>query len=150
MILVPSQAGEQAPGIAATLVGTEAIGQTAARMRAMAPIAPETIARSLSSVIAAWRDPAFTPRRTTIGAIATAWGYNESLLGASLDALLAPFTADSLADFAARRPAMPADAPGAMTADCDPAARVIGMVMPETFPAPVFMRWCWGCSAAAR
>jgi hypothetical protein len=53
-------------------------------------------------VLTRWRDREFTPRRGAIERISRHQGFSIPLLEESLDALLAPFTRDALAQLAAR------------------------------------------------
>jgi hypothetical protein len=66
------------------------------------PIAPPEVAEVLATVLTRWRDREFAPRRATIAQIARHQGFSVPLLEESLDALLAPFTRDALAQLAAR------------------------------------------------
>jgi Acyl-CoA reductase (LuxC) len=66
------------------------------------PLAPSRIAGALARTCERWRDRDFATRRATIARIATATGFSDALLDESLDALLAPFSADALADLASR------------------------------------------------
>ena len=82
------------------------LATSAARLRNQAglPLAKERIAGALAQACRRWREPGFAPRVSTLTAAATADGHgqSESLLSASLDALLAGFTPDAL-DGLARR-----------------------------------------------
>ncbi len=66
------------------------------------PLAPPQVADVLATVLTRWRDREFTPRRGTIERISRHLGFSIPLLEESLDALLAPFTRDALAQLAAR------------------------------------------------
>src|ERR1700677_652989 len=102
------------------------INDAAAKLRASRRGDPDAAARSLGKVLSAWRDRDFGPRRSTVTAIAAAWGYSEPLLDASFDALLAPFDEKSLAAFAAS---------SARAGNRDGASEeIIGMVMPGNLP----------------
>lgn len=83
------------------------------------PLAPARIASALAAAFGAWRKRDFAPRRRTIAAIAQAWGWSEALLDESFDALLAPFDAESIRDFA--RTAIVAN-------------ELVGVVMPGNVP----------------
>ena len=98
----------------------------AAKLRASRRVDPEAAARSLGKVLSAWRDRDLAPRRSTVTAIAAAWGYSELLLEASFDALLAPFDEKSLAAFAASS----TRAGNRGGADSE----ILGMVMPGNLP----------------
>ncbi len=94
------------------------IEKSAARLRNQAgrPLAKERIGNALAEACRRWREPAFVPRVSTLAAAAAdADGQSASLLGASLDALLAGFTADALAGLARRLSARD---------------RLIGLIMP--------------------
>ena len=110
---------------AITAPDATSINDTAARMRACRSAAnPEDTARALTRTLAAWRDREFGPRRTTVAAIAAAWGYSEPLLEASFDALLQPFTEAALTSFAASsRLPQPRDSQS-----------IAGMIMPGNLP----------------
>jgi Acyl-CoA reductase (LuxC) len=95
-------------------------------MRRLPPSDPLETARSLAAVLGAWRLRDFAPRRATIAAVAAAWGYSEPLLDASLDALLAPFIAESLASFA--------ESVTNRRDTSDKVGEVVGMVMPGNLP----------------
>src|SRR5579859_2170920 len=64
------------------------------------PLTSVHVAAAVGTACARWRDRAFAPRRETIAAVAAAWGWSEPLLDESLDALLAPFSAEALEGFA--------------------------------------------------
>jgi hypothetical protein len=66
------------------------------------PLVPSQVARVLASVLTRWRDHEFAPRHATIVRTAEHLGFSVPLLEESLDALLAPFTRDALAQLAAR------------------------------------------------
>jgi Acyl-CoA reductase (LuxC) len=78
--------------------------EAAARIRKFigAPHSPEHAAEVVAAVIARWRHHALPERREAIGLIARRRQFSEALLEASLDALLAPFSADALRSFGAR------------------------------------------------
>lgn len=66
------------------------------------PLTPPQVAEVLATVLTRWRDREFAPRHATIVRIAQHLGFSIPLLEESLDALLAPFTHDALAQLAAR------------------------------------------------
>jgi Acyl-CoA reductase (LuxC) len=102
------------------------IYDAAAQMRRLpAGDSPKT-AGSLGKALGAWRDRDFAPRRATVAAIAEAWGYSELLLETSFDALLRPFTDQSMAAFAASVVTPPDDR--------ESAREIVGMVMPGNLP----------------
>jgi len=80
----------------------QAIVKIAADLRGWAAerIDPRRVADALGRACARWREPAFDRRITTLARAAAAAGQSEALLGASLDALLASFTPQSLNDLA--------------------------------------------------
>jgi hypothetical protein len=80
------------------------IADAAARIRGeiAAPHHPANAADGVAAVLARWRHHGFAPRREAIAQISRRRGFSEPLLDASLDAILAPFTADALRSFAAR------------------------------------------------
>ncbi|MGH7781443.1 MAG: acyl-CoA reductase [Candidatus Binataceae bacterium] len=61
---------------------------------------PAWVASVLTKVLEKWRARDFPPRRAVVAQIRASLGFSESLLDASLDALLAPFTQDALMAFA--------------------------------------------------
>jgi hypothetical protein len=63
---------------------------------------PRRVADALARACAMWREPDFDRRIATLARAAAASGQGEALLGASLDALLASFTPQSLNDLAHR------------------------------------------------
>lgn len=83
------------------------------------PVPPERIADALGTALARWRDRRFTPRRRTVAAIAADRGWSEELLDDSIDALLTPFTLDSLRSLARHTTG---------------SARLVGMIMPGNVP----------------
>lgn len=83
------------------------------------PLAPARIARALAAALGAWRERDFAPRRRIVAAIAQAWGWSETLLDESFDALFAPFDSESIRDFART---------------AGPANELIGVVMPGNVP----------------
>ena len=66
------------------------------------PLSPPQVAEVLATVLTRWRHREFAPRHATIVRIAQRLGFSIPLLEESLDALLAPFTRDALAQLAAR------------------------------------------------
>ena len=99
------------------------VAAIATRLRA-ASRKPLTTIRIVSAIATAcedWRDHHYAPRRETVGAIAAAWGWSESLLDESIEALLAPFSRSALESFAEKVPRrndligliMPGNIPGA-------------------------------------
>ncbi len=80
------------------------LAEAAARIRKFiaTPHSPEHAAEIVAAVIARWRHHALPARREAIALIARQRQFSEPLLEASLDALLAPFSADALRSFAAR------------------------------------------------
>jgi Acyl-CoA reductase (LuxC) len=80
------------------------LAAAAARIRkyVAAPHSPQHAAEVFGAVIARWRHRGLPARREAIALIARQRQFSEPLLEASLDALLAPFTADALRSFAAR------------------------------------------------
>ncbi|MGH7932719.1 MAG: acyl-CoA reductase [Candidatus Binataceae bacterium] len=66
---------------------------------ARAWLAPTEIAAVIGAVCERWHDRGFAPRRETVARIASAWSYSEALLDESLDALLAPFSRDTVEAF---------------------------------------------------
>ena len=80
------------------------IGSVAKHLRdaAAIPLPPAQAAAAVAAACALWRDPSYERRRRTIAMIAANSGYSDALLSESLDALLAPFTADALQSFAAK------------------------------------------------
>jgi hypothetical protein len=62
---------------------------------------PARAASVLAAVAQAWRARDFPARRSVVAKISESLGFSPALLDASLDALLAPFTADALLSFAA-------------------------------------------------
>jgi len=66
------------------------------------PLAAPQVAEVLAAVLRRWRDRQFAPRRATIVRIAQHLGFSVPVLEESLDALLAPFTHDALAQLAAQ------------------------------------------------
>jgi hypothetical protein len=95
-------------------------------MRSLPPSDSLITASSLGKALGAWRDRGFAPRRATVAAIAEAWGYSVPLLEASFDALLTPFTDESMAAFAASVATHPNGR--------ESAREIIGMVMPGNLP----------------
>jgi len=85
------------------------------KVSAKTPLAPSRVSRSLARTFSLWRDPNHKRLRDAIDKIATNSGFSAELLSESLDALLLPFTAQSLESFAARVKIAP---------------RVVGFVMP--------------------
>jgi hypothetical protein len=83
------------------------------------PLPPARIAAAIAAACARWRDRAFAPRRATLAAIAAAWGWSEPLLDESLDALLAPFSAEALAAFPQR---------------VEQRSELVGLIMPGNVP----------------
>ena len=79
------------------------------------PLDPRRIAEALGHACARWRDPRFDGRIATLAHADALSGQSEALLGASLDALLASFTSQSLNDLARR---------------LSPRGRLIGLIMP--------------------
>jgi hypothetical protein len=65
-------------------------------------LAPPHVAEVLATVLTRWRNREFAPRQATIAQIAQHLGFSIPLLEESLDALLAPFTREALAQLAAR------------------------------------------------
>ena len=65
-------------------------------------LVPSQVAQVLATVLTRWRDREFAPRHATIVRTAEHLGFSIPLLEESLDALLAPFTRDALAQLAAR------------------------------------------------
>jgi Acyl-CoA reductase (LuxC) len=82
------------------------IGAAAARIRHSVdrPLAPARIVSALARACESWRDRAFDARLRTLERIAERYGFSMALLDESIDALLAPFTAEKLAEMAARVP----------------------------------------------
>ena len=80
----------------------QAIVKIAADLRGLAArrVDPRRVAEALARACARWRDPDFSGRIGTLVRVAAATGQSEALLGASLDALLARFTPQSLNDLA--------------------------------------------------
>ena len=81
--------------------------ETAARLRRAAAHpqnSPATNAATLTKAFECWRDRDFLKRRETVARIASAWGCTAALLDESLDALLEPFSASALRNFAAKVP----------------------------------------------
>jgi acyl-CoA reductase LuxC len=108
------------------LLSANHIYEAAAKLRASRWVDPVTAARSLGKVLSAWRDHDFAPRRSTVTAIAAAWGYSEPLIEASFDALLTPFDEQPLAAYAASI---------ARTESRDGAdSEILGMVIPGNLP----------------
>jgi hypothetical protein len=83
------------------------------------PLTEVRIAAALGQACARWRDRSFVPRRESVAAIATVWGWSEALLGESIDALIEPFTSVALENFASRLPRR---------------NDVIGLIMPGNIP----------------
>lgn len=108
------------------LLSERHIYDAAARMRRLPPIDSLKIAGLLGKALAVWRDSDSAPRQATVAAIAEAWGYSQPLLQASFDALLAPFTEESMAAFAASI--------AAHSLGREAAREIIGMVMPGNLP----------------
>ncbi len=79
------------------------------------------LAVALGNACECWRDRDYSRRRETIGAIAAAWGWSETLLDESIDALMAPITLSALEQLVERVPRrhnlvgliMPGNVPGA-------------------------------------
>lgn len=84
-------------------VTAAAISTAISQMRARAGEVhdPSRTASVLASVFERWRERDFPARRATLAQISAGLGFSAPLLDASLDALLAPFTADALRSFAA-------------------------------------------------
>ncbi len=82
-------------------------------------VAPRRTAHALATAFDRWRDRGNPARRETIAEIAAASGWSTKLLDESLDALLAPFSRDALASFAAT---------------ITPRTRVGGFIMPANVP----------------
>jgi hypothetical protein len=80
------------------------LAEQAARIRKFidAPHSPEHAAAVLAAVIAQWRHHAMPARREAVALIARQRRFSEALIEASLDALLAPFSADALRSLASR------------------------------------------------
>ncbi|MBI3759333.1 MAG: hypothetical protein HY269_06215, partial [Deltaproteobacteria bacterium] len=99
------------------------LAAVAARLRAKPrkPLPSLRIASAIAAACERWRDPHYELRRATVGAIAAAWGWSESLLDESIHALLSPFSRSALESFAAKVPRrddligliMPGNIPGA-------------------------------------
>ncbi len=66
------------------------------------PLDPRRIAEALGHACARWREPRFDGRIAALAHANALSGQNEALLGASLDALLASFTSQSLYELARR------------------------------------------------
>jgi hypothetical protein len=98
---IPGQRGGIGKAAGRTAVGR--IESAAMRLREAAgrPPAPTRIAEVLSEACRRWRDPAFSGRAAALGAIA-AVAQSLPLLDASIDALLAGFTAEGIAALAGR------------------------------------------------
>jgi len=107
-------------------LGGHHIYDAAARMRRSQPGDSFRTARLLGEVVGAWRRRDFAPRREMIAAIGAAWGYSEPLLDSSTDALLAPFTDDSMRAFAANF--------AVNQGEQKQHGELIGMVMPGNLP----------------
>ena len=110
------------------------IREAAARMRNLRSGNPADTARSLAKALDAWRGRDFAPRRATVAAIAAAWGYSERLLEASFDALLAPFTDESLAVCAATMAINLAKDAVEQAEGRGIGGDIIGMIMPGNLP----------------
>ncbi len=99
---IPAETGQE---LAHCLTGEGAseLGEIASRLRSAvaAPLSPQHIAAVLARACERWRDPSFAQRVATVAA-ASANGPTLALLNASLDALLAGFTAGALGDLARR------------------------------------------------
>jgi hypothetical protein len=67
-----------------------------------ASISADRMADALARAFALWRSRDYARRRDAIGAIARSAGYSVAMLEESIDALLKPFTTDSLKSMAAR------------------------------------------------
>ena len=80
------------------------VERAAKRLRASArgTLAPPRIADAIAAALARWRDREFAPRRETVARISANLGFSIALLDESLDALLAPFTSNALAEIASR------------------------------------------------
>lgn len=83
-------------------VTAAAISAAISQMRARAGEVhdPNRAASVLASVLERWRERDFPARRAIVEQISAGLGFSALLLDASLDALLAPFTADALRSFA--------------------------------------------------
>ncbi len=79
------------------------VDEMAARLRAQAGrrLAPQRIAAALAGACERWRERDFSDRAAVLDA-AAATGQNRALLDASLDALLAGFTAEAMVSLAQR------------------------------------------------
>jgi Acyl-CoA reductase (LuxC)/Acyl-protein synthetase, LuxE len=75
---------------------------SALRVQARGKLAPQRIAAALADACKRWRDPAFSARAATLDTVAASTGQSRTLLDASLDALLAGFTADAILELAGR------------------------------------------------
>ncbi|HVA68916.1 MAG TPA: hypothetical protein VNF45_06355, partial [Candidatus Binataceae bacterium] len=84
-------------------VSEAAISTAISRMRARVGEAhdPLRAASVLASALERWRMRDFPARRAAVAQISAGLGFSAALLDASLDALLAPFTAEALTAFAA-------------------------------------------------
>jgi len=111
--------GRDVPSLQSRTDGSQPglIERSAARLQNQAgrPLAKERIADALAEGCRRWREPAFVPRISTLAAAAAAEGQSQPLLGASLDALLASFTPETLGGLARRLSARD---------------RLIGLIMP--------------------
>lgn len=72
----------------------------AARLRGAAPIAPDAAAMALGQACARWRNQNYSRRREALSSIACATGFSPALLSESLDALVRPFSRETLASCA--------------------------------------------------
>jgi hypothetical protein len=81
---------------------SETIEETASRLRGQLRerVSSDRIAEALARACGRWREPGFRARAATLAAAAAFSGQSPALLGASLEALLASFTADAMLDLA--------------------------------------------------
>jgi acyl-CoA reductase-like NAD-dependent aldehyde dehydrogenase len=89
------------------------------REAAARSVGPSRVMLALASAFERWRDRRLPERRAALARIAEQFGWSAELLSESVDALIAPFSRDALAAFAAQ---------------CAPRRRVGGFIMPANVP----------------
>lgn len=122
-MMEPQSAANEPSRRAAAAITPSQLAARIARLRdaAARPIGPSRAALALAAAFARWRERGLAERRATVARLVEQLGWSAELLDESIDALLAPFTSDALAAFAAHvtpRPRvggfiMPANVPGA-------------------------------------
>jgi Acyl-CoA reductase (LuxC) len=110
------------------------VAETLARLRIAADetMPASRVAVALGTAAERWRDRDHPQRRETVGAIAAAWGWSESLIEESIDALIAPLNRFALENLVARVPRR---------------HDVIGMIVPGNIPGAGIHEYALGLLA---